>query len=51
MNSCCVYGGIKSSHSDLLFIFIWGGGEGVCTKDLKMLQTLFSLQMTDRTQS
>lgn len=41
MNSCCVFGGIESSHSDLLFIFIWEGGEGVCSKDLKMLQTLF----------
>lgn len=42
MNSCCLYDGIKSSHSDLLFIFIWDGGEGVCSKDLKMLQTLLS---------
>lgn len=31
--------------------FYLGWGEGVCTKDLKMLQTLFSLQMTDRTQT
>lgn len=31
--------------------FYLGWGEGVCFKDLKMLQTLFSSQMTDRTQT
>lgn len=31
--------------------FYLGWGEGVCAKDLKMLQTLLSLQMTDRTQT
>lgn len=31
--------------------FYLGWGEGVCSKDLKMLQTRFLLQMTDRTQT
>lgn len=49
MNSCCLYGGIKSSHSDLLFIFIWDGG-GCLLQGFKNA-SLFSLQMTDRTQT
>lgn len=52
MNSCCVIWWYQIiSFCSSVYFYLGSGGEGVCSKDLKMLQTLSSLEMIDRTQT